>query len=142
MGVLADRMIALDGDVIGVIPECLIEREVAHEQVTELHIVKSMHERKLLMFNLSDAFIVLPGGLGTLDEFFEMFTWWQLGIHRKPFGLLNSGNYYAPLIQMLDQAVNENFIPKHTREQIIIEEHPQQLLNRITEQVATLSLAS
>ena len=106
MGVVADAVLAAGGEVIGVIPRALAEREVAHAGLTELHVVDSMHTRKAMMAELSDAFIALPGGLGTLEELFEVLTWAQLGIHRKPCGLLNVDGFYAPLKQFLDQAVD------------------------------------
>lgn len=116
MGVLADAVLAAGGWVIGVIPRGLVLREVAHQGLTELHVVESMHERKALMAELSDAFIALPGGIGTLEELCEVLTWAQLGIHAKPVGLLNVEGYFAPLISMLDHAVAEGFMkPDHRR---------------------------
>jgi hypothetical protein len=116
MGVLADAVLAAGGRVIGVIPQALVLREVAHQGLTELHVVDSMHERKALMAELSDAFIALPGGIGTLEELCEVLTWAQLGIHARPVGLLNVDGYFSPLIAMLDHAVAEGFMkPDHRR---------------------------
>jgi uncharacterized protein (TIGR00730 family) len=114
MGVLADTMLAGGGKVIGVMPKSLVDREVAHTGLTEMHIVDSMQERKALMTELSDAFIALPGAYGTLDELFEVLTWNQLGIINKPIGLLNTDGFFDPLLQMLDHAVVEKFLrPEH-----------------------------
>lgn len=114
MGVLADTMLAGGGKVIGVMPKSLVEREVAHAGLTEMHIVEGMQERKALMADLSDAFIALPGAYGTLDELFEVLTWNQLGIINKPIGLLNIDGFFDPLLQMLDHAVAEKFLrPEH-----------------------------
>jgi len=114
MGVLADTMLAGGGKVIGVMPKSLVEREVAHDGLTEMHIVQGMQERKALMAGLSDAFIALPGAYGTLDELFEVLTWNQLGIINKPVGLLNLDGFFNPLMAMLDHAVDEKFLrPEH-----------------------------
>jgi len=110
MGVLADAALAAGGEAIGVIPEALVAREIAHNGLTKLHVVLSMHERKTLMADLADAFIALPGGYGTFEEFFEAVTWAQLGIHRKPCGLLNVDAYYDALLNLLDRAVSDSFI--------------------------------
>src|SRR5215470_4174601 len=116
MGVLADAVLAGGGEVIGVIPRGLFRREVAHEGLTELHEVASMHERKALMADLADGFIALPGGFGTFDELFEIITWAQLGLHNKPIGLLNVADYFAPLLAFVAHATAEGFIPPiHTR---------------------------
>ena len=110
MGVLADTMLAQGGRVIGVIPQSLLAREVGHRGLTKLHVVSSMHERKALMADLSDAFLALPGGFGTFEEFCEIVTWSQLGIHQKPCGLLNVDGYYDPLLRLFDHAVGEGFL--------------------------------
>ena len=115
MGVIADAALAEGGRVVGVIPQALADREVAHEGLSELHVVNSMHERKALMANLSDAFIALPGGYGTLDEFFEIVTWAQLGIHTKPIGLLNVQGYYNDLLSMLRTAVKNGYVSEANR---------------------------
>jgi len=115
MGVLADAALAVGGEVIGVIPEALVAREIAHTGLTKLHVVRSMHERKTLMADLADAFIALPGGYGTLEEFLEAVTWTQLGIHKKPCGLLNVNGYYDALLALLDRAVADGFIREANR---------------------------
>lgn len=114
MGVVADAALAAGGEVIGVIPERLMNRELGHGGVTDLRVVGSMHERKAMMSDLSDAFVALPGGYGTFEEFFEVVTWMQLGIHGKPCGLLNVNGYYDPLLALLDHATAEAFVrPQH-----------------------------
>jgi len=114
MGVLADSVLLEHGEVIGVIPQVLVERELAHTGLADLRIAASMHERKAIMADLSDAFIALPGGFGTADELFEMLTWTQLKIHHKPIGLLNVAGFFDPLLAWLDRAVAEGFIkPRH-----------------------------
>lgn len=110
MGVIADAALAAGGEVIGVIPEALATAEIAHGGLTQLHVVASMHERKALMADLSDAFIALPGGFGTMDEFHEILTWAQLRIHDKPVGLLNAGGYYDELLALYDKMVREGFV--------------------------------
>jgi uncharacterized protein (TIGR00730 family) len=114
MGKLADSVLKLGGQAIGVIPKALAHKEVAHQNLTELHITQSMHERKMLMAELADGFIALPGGIGTLEELFEIWTWAQLGFHKKPCGLLNIDGYYDLLIGFLDYALAEQFVKKHT----------------------------
>src|SRR5215469_12575323 len=111
MGALADAALAAGGEVIGVLPRGLFRREVAHKNLTELHEVGSMHERKALMADFADGFIALPGGLGTFDELFEITTWAQIGLHTKPIGLLNVAGYFAPLLALLDHATAEGFVP-------------------------------
>ena len=114
MGVVADAVMQAGGEVVGVIPDALVRREVGHAGVSELRVVGSMHERKALMADLSDGFIAMPGGYGTFEEFCEVITWSQLGIHPKPCGLLNVAGYYAPLLAMFDHAVAEGFVrPQH-----------------------------
>ncbi|MGN6650346.1 TIGR00730 family Rossman fold protein [Trinickia sp.] len=110
MGVIADEVLAAGGRAIGVIPELLVEKEVGHQGLTELHVVSDMHERKRMMADLSDAFVALPGGAGTLEELFEVFTWAQLGYHNKAIGLYDIGGYYAPLVGMLEHTVREGFM--------------------------------
>jgi len=110
MGILADTVLAGGAEVIGVIPRHLQEREIAHQGITTLHITQTMHERQMLMSDLSDVFVILPGGLGTLAEFFEVLTWKQLGLHDKPIILVNSGGYWDFLISMLDKIADENFL--------------------------------
>lgn len=131
MGVLADAALGRGGEVIGVIPELLVAKEVAHHGVTELRIVQTMHERKALMNDLSDAFIALPGGFGTLDEFFEVLTWSQLGFHAKPCGLLNVSGFHDRLLAMLDHAVAERFLRPAHRELVIADTDPVRLTQRL-----------
>ncbi len=116
MGALADAALAADGEVIGVIPQQLVDREVAHRGLTELHIVATMHQRKHMMADLADAFIALPGGYGTLDELCEVLGWAQLGIHDKPVILLDTADYWQPLFAMLDRAVEEGFLKLENRQ--------------------------
>ena len=131
MGVLADAALHAGGEVIGVIPQQLVDRELAHQGLTELRIVASMHERKALMAELSDAFVALPGGLGTYEELCEVLTWSQLGIHSKACGCLNVLDYYTPLATMLDHAVREGFLrPEHRQIPLIISD-PEQLLTQL-----------
>jgi uncharacterized protein (TIGR00730 family) len=130
MGVLADTILAEGGHVIGIIPQTLVDKEIAHPGLSELRVVKSMHERKTLMAELSDGFIALPGGLGTLEELFEVLTWIQLGLHQKPCGLLNIRDYYRSLIDFLDHAVAEGFIKDVYRAMLLVEEQPERLLER------------
>ena len=114
MGALADAMLQAGGEVIGVIPQGLVDRELAHQGCTQLHVTRSMHERKAVMADLADAFVALPGGFGTFDETFEMLTWAQLGLHSKPVGLLNVNGYFDALLTFLDHTVREGFIkPAH-----------------------------
>jgi uncharacterized protein (TIGR00730 family) len=110
MGVVADRMLDLGGEAIGVIPDFMVERELAHPGLTDLRIVRSMHERKALMAELSDAFVALPGGWGTLDELVEALTWAQLGLHSKPVGLVNVGGYFEPLLAFQERAIRSAFV--------------------------------
>ncbi len=133
MGILADSVLAAGGTVIGVIPQALVDKEVAHRGVTDLRVVGSMHERKALMADLSDAVIALPGGLGTLEEFCEAATWTQLGFHDKPCGILNIEGYYDGLLAMLDHAVKENFVRAEHRRIIISETDPETLIKKLAE---------
>jgi uncharacterized protein (TIGR00730 family) len=131
MGIIADAMLEAGGEVIGVIPASLVAREVAHRGVTELRVVQTMHERKALMNELSDAFIAMPGGFGTLDEFFEILTWSQLGIHCKPSGLLNVAGYYDDLLVMLDHGVREKLLRPEHRALVITDTDAARLLPRL-----------
>jgi uncharacterized protein (TIGR00730 family) len=131
MGALADGALGAGGEVIGVIPRRLLESEIAHAGLTELRIVETMHERKALMDELSDAVIAMPGGTGTLDELFEMFTWSQLGLTRKPIGLLDIADYWAGLLAFLDHAVNERFLFAEHRETLLVERDATVLLDRM-----------
>jgi uncharacterized protein (TIGR00730 family) len=128
MGVLADAALEGGGEVTGVIPRHLVDREVAHSGLSYLRIVDSMHQRKQLMADLSDAFVVLPGGLGTLEEFFEVWTWGQLGLHRKPYGLLNVAGYFDPLLAFLDHSVEERFVSSDHRALLRVADDVDELL--------------
>jgi uncharacterized protein (TIGR00730 family) len=130
MAALADTMVDELGDIIGVIPRMLVEREVANKALTDLRIVESMHERKALMAELADGFVALPGGIGTLEEFFEIWTWAQLGMHDKPCGLLNVAGYFDPLLEFLDRAVAEKFVREVHRNMVIVESDSTALLAR------------
>lgn len=131
MGVVADAALAAGGQVIGVIPDFLATKEVAHHHLTQLHVVPSMHDRKALMAELSDAFIALPGGCGTFEEFFEVLTWGQLGLHQKPYGLLNVAGYYDPLLELLDRSVAEQFLKVEFRELVLADGDVDRLLDRL-----------
>ena len=130
MGQLAKAVIEQGGEVIGVIPRELLEKKVAYTALSDLRVVGSMHERKALMAELADGFIALPGGLGTLEEFFEVWTWAQLGLHQKPCGLLNICDYYTPLITFLDHLVTQGFLAAAHRSMVMVEEHPEALLEQ------------
>src|ERR1035437_4666703 len=131
MGVLADAVLRAGGEAVGVIPEHLMGREVGHKGLTKLHVVRSMHERKALMADLSDAFVALPGGFGTLEEFCEVVTWTQLGLHAKPCGILNVLGYYSPLLAMLDHAVEERFLKPENRALVLARESAAELLRAL-----------
>jgi uncharacterized protein (TIGR00730 family) len=139
MGVLGEAGLAAGGQVIGVTPRRLLERELVHVGLTELHVVETMNERKALMAELSDAFIALPGGMGTLDEMFEMLTWNQLGFHRKPCGLLDAGNYFEQLMAFLDHAVAERFVTPEHRSMLIVERDSDRLLARLSSEPPPLA---
>lgn len=131
MGVLADAVLEAGGRVIGVIPRSLVEREVAHFGLSELRVVDSMHERKQLMHELSDAFVALPGGIGTFEELFETLTWGQLGIHAKPCGILDVEGYYRPLVELLDGAVTSELLHAQHRDALLVETDAARLLARL-----------
>jgi uncharacterized protein (TIGR00730 family) len=131
MGIVADATMKAGGHVIGVIPEALMIKEIVHEGLPDLRVVKSMHERKALMADLSDGFIALPGGFGTYEEFCEILTWAQLGLHQKPFGLLNVAGFYNPLLALFDHAVTEQFIRPAHRELVMVDEKAETLLQRM-----------
>ena len=131
MGEIADAILKNGGKVIGIIPKGLFVKEVAHTGISELREVGSMHERKATMAELSDAFVALPGGLGTIEEFFEIWTWAQLGMHRKPCGLLNVGRYYDKLIDFINHAVSEQFIKEKYRSMVFVEEQPDILMQKL-----------
>ena len=130
MGAIADAVLAAGGEATGVIPRALAHKEVAHDGLSELHVVESMHERKALMAELSDGFVALPGGWGTLEEIFEALTWAQLGFHAKPCGLLNCAGYFTALHEFLEHAMNEQFVRAEFRPMIITEDDPKALLDR------------
>lgn len=131
MGEVADAVLERGGDVIGVIPHALDTRELAHDSLTEMHVVGTMHERKALMADLADGFVSLPGGMGTCDESFEILTWAQLGIHAKPCGLLNVCGYFDKLIAFVDHAVEQQFIKAEYRALILVDHDPRRLLERM-----------
>jgi uncharacterized protein (TIGR00730 family) len=130
MAALADTMLENGGDIIGVIPRMLVQREVANNALSDLRIVESMHERKAMMAELADGFMALPGGIGTLEEFFEIWTWAQLGMHDKPCGLLNVAGYFDGLLEFLDRAVTEKFVREVHRGMVVVESDPAALLAR------------
>lgn len=131
MGAMADAASAAGGEVIGVIPQALLDREIAHAGLTELRVVSSMHERKAMMAELSDAFIALPGGFGTFEELFEMVTWSQLGLHQKAVGLLNTAGFYDPWVSLVSHAIEEGFINRDNALLFLIGDHPEALLDGI-----------
>jgi uncharacterized protein (TIGR00730 family) len=131
MGALAEGALGAGGEVIGIMPRHLVEREVAHTGLSELRVVESMHERKALLAELSDGFLAMPGGLGTLEELFEVWTWGQLGLHRKPYGLLEVAGFYAPLLTFLDHAVTAGFIRREYRELLVVDTDPGALISRM-----------
>jgi uncharacterized protein (TIGR00730 family) len=131
MGVLADAVRQQGGETIGVIPQSLVDRELADRELTELRIVESMHDRKALMAALSDAFIALPGGFGTLDELFEILTWAQLKFHDKPIGMLNTAGFFDPLLAWIDRAIAEDFVKAKNRELLIVESDVEKLLDAL-----------
>jgi uncharacterized protein (TIGR00730 family) len=140
MGALADAALAEGGEVIGVMPRALLTREIAHPGITRLHLVTSMHRRKALMSSLSDGFLTLPGGYGTLEEFFETLTWAQLGLHTKPCALLDVAGYWDPLLAMIDTVIGAGFVPAQHRRLILEGEDANALLDRMAKYVAPLEL--
>jgi uncharacterized protein (TIGR00730 family) len=130
MGVLADAALLAGAEVIGVIPRALMARELGHQGCTVLRVVETMHERKAAMAEFADAFVALPGGLGTLDELFEAMTWAQLGLHQKPIGLLDVDGFFAPLVAHLDRAVTEGFVRAEHRAALVVASEPEELLER------------
>jgi uncharacterized protein (TIGR00730 family) len=129
MGAVADAALEEGGEVVGVMPEALLAKEIAHEGLTKLHVVASMHDRKRLMADLSDGFVTLPGGYGTFEEFLEVLSWAQLGIHEKPCGLLDVDGYYDPLVALFDEAVEEGFLHSDHRSLVLMENDPELLLD-------------
>jgi uncharacterized protein (TIGR00730 family) len=133
MGIIADAVLAAGGHVIGVIPQALVARELAHASLSDLRIVNSMHERKGMMAELSDAFIAMPGGFGTFEEFCEVVTWTQLGLHRKRCGLLNVAGFYDPLLELFERAVGDGFINRSNRELVVSENDSARLLDKLAQ---------
>lgn len=133
MGAIADSVLAAGGKAIGVMPQSLVDKEVAHTGLSDLRVVGSMHERKSLMADLADAFIALPGGLGTLEEFCEVATWTQLGLHKKACGLLNIGGFYNGLLSFLNHATDEKFIRLEHRSIVLAEEDPVELIKKLSQ---------
>ena len=137
MGIIADEVLRLGGEVTGVIPEALMQREVGHVGLTQLHVVRNMHERKAMMAELSDGFIALPGGIGTLEELFETTTWAQLGMHEKPVGLLNVGGFYDGLIRFVQHMVGEGFLRQEHAQLMLHDADPVSLLEQMRAPSAT-----
>ena len=131
MGELADAVLDAGGQAIGVIPQQLVDRQIAHAGLTELHVVENLHQRMALMAELADAFLTLPGGIGTMEELFEVWSWGKLGLHSKPCGLLNVDGYFDSLRTLTDQMVTEGFLEPEYREMLVIEEQPSVLLDRL-----------
>lgn len=131
MGVVADAVMEAGGEAVGVMPKALLEKEIGHQRLTELQVVGTMHERKALMADLADAFVALPGGYGTFEEFMEVLTWAQLSLHEKPCGLLNVAGFYEPLVNLFDRAVEEGFVRPDHRSLALLEEDPQRLLDML-----------
>jgi len=131
MGTLADEVLRRDGYVIGVIPKALVAKEIAHPKLTDLRVVGSMHERKATMAELSDAFIALPGGFGTMEEFVEVLTWAQLGLHRKPCALLNVAGFFDPFLRFIEHMVKEGFVSKESSQLVLSDSDPNRLLKKI-----------
>lgn len=136
MGVIADEVLAAGGRVQGIIPKALLDKEIAHPRLDELHVVNSMHERKSMMAELSDGFVALPGGFGTLEEIVEMLTWAQLGIHAKPCGLLNVGGYFDGLLAFFDHAAGELFVKPAHRSMLLVDADAERLLTKFREYAA------
>lgn len=137
MGTVANATLEAGGQAIGVMPELLIEKEIAHPGLTELHSVSSMHERKKMMIDLADAFVALPGGIGTLEEIAEALTWLQLGIHQKPCALLNTQGFYDHLISFLDNMLEKRFLKESQRSSLIVEQTPEQLIQTLKDWTST-----
>jgi hypothetical protein len=131
MGTVADATLNAGGRAVGVIPRALVEKEVAHRSLTEMHVVGTMHERKALMAEMADAFLVLPGGFGTLDELCEIVTWAQLGFHRKAVAFLNVAGYYDPFLAFIDHSVQEGFVSSSSRDVLLVDDAPDALLEKL-----------
>jgi uncharacterized protein (TIGR00730 family) len=139
MGVIADAVLSAGGEAFGVIPQLLLDREIGHRGLTELHVVKDMHERKRMMADLADAFVALPGGAGTLEEFFEVYTWAQLGYHAKPIGILNVAGYYDPLLALLHHTIERGFMRPRYMDLLQVDAHPAALLAKCQNYVSPSS---
>ena len=139
MGVLADEVLKNGGRVTGVIPEGLVVKELAHLQLTKLHVVTDMHQRKALMSSLTDGFIALPGGFGTFEELFEVITWGQLGLQKKPIGLVNVEGFFDPVLELMDHAIREEFVRPEQRQLLVSSSSPKELLQML--RVGTSELA-
>jgi uncharacterized protein (TIGR00730 family) len=137
MGTLADAALAEGGRVVGVIPEALALKEIAHDGLTELHVVADMHARKAMMAKRSVAFLTLPGGVGTLEEFFEILSWAILGLHRKPIGLLQVEGYFDPLLELFEHAVRERFVRPEHLDLLVVSDDPEELVSRLASMVTT-----
>ena len=137
MGVIANAVLAGEGEAIGVIPQKLVDFEVAHQGLTDLFVVKDMHQRKSMMIELSDAFLTLPGGIGTMEELFEVFTWQNIGYHNKPCGLLNVNHYYDPLLEMIDKMVDQGFLNASQQERLLVDTDPLRLVEKMEEYEAS-----
>jgi uncharacterized protein (TIGR00730 family) len=136
MGAVADSVLAAGGKVTGVIPRRMVDREIAHHAITDLRVVADMHERKAVMAQLSDAFVALPGGAGTLEELAEVWTWRHIGLHRKPIGLLDVDDYYRPLLDFFDRMVDEEFLRAERRLTLLVEADPKRLLDCVLDEVS------
>ena len=139
MGIVADAVLAAGGEAIGIIPRALARKEVAHAGLSELYVVATMHERKAMMATLCGAFVAMPGGLGTLEELFEAWTWAMLGYHQKPIGLLDSGGYWRPLLQLVEHVVREGFVGQEQLDLLVVDEDPDRLLVRLAERERVLA---
>ena len=131
MGIIADTLLEKDGEVIGVIPDFLMKKEVGHKDIQEMHVVKTMHERKYLMSEIADGFIAMPGGFGTLDELAEILTWAQLGLHQKPIGVLNIDGYFDGLLSFVDTMVKEGYLVEKNSQMILVDDDPEKLLEKM-----------
>ena len=136
MGVLADTMLSCGGEVTGVIPTSMVAVEIAHQELTQLHVVKTMHERKALIADIADGFMLLPGGAGSLDEFFEIFTWLQLGYHHKPCAILNINGYFDALLDFIAHTVKQGFMKASNQQAMIVETDAQAIVSRLLQQGA------
>ncbi|MGV3539952.1 MAG: TIGR00730 family Rossman fold protein [Rufibacter sp.] len=139
MGVIADAVLSGGGEVVGVIPQSLMDMEVGHTGLTQLHVVQTMHERKALMAAESDAFIAMPGGFGTFDEFCEIVTWNQINIIRKPFALFNVNGYFNPFLQMLDHATAEGFLKLEQRNNVLVSDNQEELLSQLLNKASAMA---